>query len=373
MAKQSKSLPDAAVVESVLRTGWRVVGPLDGEPTVRERRANESGQSSVWRTDHVEKKAGVLKVARGPTQVARVRREIAILRRIPHPAIVPIVDADVECEPPWLITAQGRPLVEVWDPTLMSNDDRFLRAQRMILHLADGLDLAHKNDVVHRDIKPENVVLMRPDADDSAALIDFGIAHDAQAVRLTEAGGRAVANQFAAPPEAYYGPMANPPPWWDCLGLAWLWGWLISDEGREPKGGRYHWKYQPLMPHPRSESVRALIAACSNERTAPESISGFLELARNLGIGAKPTGAQRVRTAFTEAANQHTAALAAKLLAENQRREEVSSCSGALRHLRTRRSRSRSDRARRECSRGQGSRRRDVREHLDLRSVERPR
>jgi hypothetical protein len=84
------------------------------------------------------------------------------------------------------------------------------------------------------------------------------------------------------------------------------------------------------MQHPRSESVRALIAACSNERTAPESIAAFLELAQRLGIGGKPSGAQRVRTAFTDAANQHAAAVAQKLLVEHQRREEVSSCTGAL-------------------------------------------
>lgn len=84
------------------------------------------------------------------------------------------------------------------------------------------------------------------------------------------------------------------------------------------------------MAHPRSESVRALIAACSNERTAPESIRGFLELATRLGVGAAPTGAQRTRTRFTDAANQHTAAVAAKLLAAHQRREEVSSCTNAL-------------------------------------------
>ena len=284
----------------------------------------------MWRAAHTEKKAGILKVARGPTQIARVRREIEILRRLSHPAIVPIVDADVECDPPWLITAEGVPLVDVWDSASMTHDERFLRAQRMILHLAGGLDLAHKNGIVHRDVKPENVVLMRPHAEDTAALIDFGIAHDAQAVRLTEVGGRAVANQFAAPPEAYYGPLTNPPPWWDCLGLGWLWGWLISDEGREPKGGRYHWKYQPLMPHPRSESVRALIAVCSDERTAPETITGFLELAARLGIGGRPSGAERSRTAFTDAANQHAAAVAQKLLVEHQRREEVEGCTRAL-------------------------------------------
>src|SRR5688572_12812558 len=111
MAKQSKSAPEMSVVDALARTGWRVLAPLEGKPSVQERRANESGQSSVWRTEHADKKAGVLKVARGKTQVDRVRREIQILRRISHPAIVPIVDADVDCEPPWLITAEGVPLV----------------------------------------------------------------------------------------------------------------------------------------------------------------------------------------------------------------------------------------------------------------------
>jgi hypothetical protein len=133
MAKQSKGLPETSVVDAAQRSGWRVLAPLDGKPSAQERRANESGQSSVWRADHAEKKTGVLKVASGRTQVARVRREIEILRRISHLAIVPILDADVKCEPPWLITAEGVPLAEVWDPASMTNEDRFLRAQRLIL------------------------------------------------------------------------------------------------------------------------------------------------------------------------------------------------------------------------------------------------
>ena len=42
------------------------------------------------------------------------------------------------------------------------------------------------------------------------------------------------------------------------------------------------------------------------------------------------SGAERVRTAFTEAANQHAAAVVQKLLAEHQRREAIASCVGAL-------------------------------------------
>jgi hypothetical protein len=101
-------------------------------------------------------------------------------------------------------------------------------------------------------------------------------------------------------------------------------------EGPNPKGNRYHWKYQPLMEHPRADSVRALIAVCSNETTAPQDIPQFLALATQLGIGSTPTGTRRSTTAFSEAANQHTAAVARKLMVEQKRREEIEGCAQPL-------------------------------------------
>ena len=56
------------------------------------------------------------------------------------------------------------------------------RAVRITLGICDALDYIHSHGVVHRDLKPENIMV---DADDNIKLIDFGIAGNEGARRLT--------------------------------------------------------------------------------------------------------------------------------------------------------------------------------------------
>ena len=56
------------------------------------------------------------------------------------------------------------------------------RAVRIAIAICDALDYIHRNGVVHRDLKPENIML---DEEDRVKLIDFGIAGQAGARRLT--------------------------------------------------------------------------------------------------------------------------------------------------------------------------------------------
>ena len=58
------------------------------------------------------------------------------------------------------------------------------RALRIAIGILDALDYIHANGVVHRDLKPENIMV---DEHDNVKLIDFGIASDAGARRLTYA------------------------------------------------------------------------------------------------------------------------------------------------------------------------------------------
>jgi serine/threonine-protein kinase len=58
------------------------------------------------------------------------------------------------------------------------------RAIRIAIEVLDALDYIHANGVVHRDLKPENIMV---DENDNIKLIDFGIAGDSAARRLTYA------------------------------------------------------------------------------------------------------------------------------------------------------------------------------------------
>ena len=59
------------------------------------------------------------------------------------------------------------------------------RAVAVIEQLASAVHAAHQAGLVHRDIKPSNTLLT---GDEFVYLIDFGIAHDATATKLTNAG-----------------------------------------------------------------------------------------------------------------------------------------------------------------------------------------
>jgi len=75
---------------------------------------------------------------------------------------------------------QGRLLRQIMDESRLPHD----RAIRIAIGVLHALGYIHANGVVHRDLKPENIMV---DENDNIKLIDFGIASDAAARRLTYA------------------------------------------------------------------------------------------------------------------------------------------------------------------------------------------
>ncbi len=75
---------------------------------------------------------------------------------------------------------EGRLLRNILHESRISHE----RAIHIALAVLDALEYIHDNGVVHRDLKPENIMV---DEHDNIKLIDFGIAGDATARRLTYA------------------------------------------------------------------------------------------------------------------------------------------------------------------------------------------
>lgn len=122
-------------------------------------------------------------IAYDPDARARLEREVDTLSRIRDERVAAVIDADIFGERPYLVTryVDGPSLDEVVAETGPLVGDDLLRLGQ---GLVGALDAIHAVGVVHRDLKPGNVLL----EDGEPVVIDFGIAHVADDVRLTSVG-----------------------------------------------------------------------------------------------------------------------------------------------------------------------------------------
>lgn len=156
-----------------------------------ESRLGRGGMGSVYRATRGGRTAAVKVLARGLDGEAgnRFRRESALLRRMDHPAIVSVFDDGIDGDAGFFVME----LVEGEDLRVRLERGRMpLEEIRVVFpRILDALSHAHSRGVIHRDLKPANVV----QAPDGAKLVDFGIAQDDSATRLT--GTAAVIGTFA--------------------------------------------------------------------------------------------------------------------------------------------------------------------------------
>jgi serine/threonine-protein kinase len=129
----------------------------------------------------------------------RFLREIAIVARLSHPHIVPLIDSG---------DAGG--MLYYVSPYVSGGSlrDRIVREQRLpvgdALRIAEeigtALDYAHRGGFVHRDVKPENILFN----DGQAVLADFGVARACTATPglVTEAGMALGTPAYMSPEQA---------------------------------------------------------------------------------------------------------------------------------------------------------------------------
>lgn len=116
---------------------------------------------------------------------ARVVREAQLTGRLgDHPNVITVYDTGEHEGLPYLVL-RALPGGSLADLLRRGPGPSIADAIRLGREIAAALAHAHAHDVVHRDVKPDNVWLA---ADGSAALGDFGIAHQLGLERLTAEG-----------------------------------------------------------------------------------------------------------------------------------------------------------------------------------------
>ncbi len=123
-------------------------------------------------------------LATRPGYEQRFRREAQTAAKLTEPHIIPIHDTGEFDGQLYLVM----PIVDGIELGELLERDGPMSPQRavhIVDQLAAALDAAHAAGLVHRDIKPSNALIT---ARDFAYLIDFGIAHDSTATKLTSTG-----------------------------------------------------------------------------------------------------------------------------------------------------------------------------------------
>ncbi|KGN36610.1 serine/threonine protein kinase [Knoellia subterranea] len=165
-------------------------------------------------------------VAHDPAARARLSREVETLSRIRSPRVAPVIDADIEGERPYIVTryVPGPPLDDVVSASGPLGAEDLNRLGR---GLAEALDVIHDSDVIHRDLKPGNVLIV----DGDPVVIDFGIAHVTDDIRLTMTGLVMGTPGYLAPEVVEGEPVSTATDWW-----GWAATLAYAASGRPPFG-----------------------------------------------------------------------------------------------------------------------------------------
>jgi serine/threonine-protein kinase len=146
-----------------------------------------SGMASIYRAIDVrDNRTVALKIPHpdleaDPILSDRFKREAGIGEKLNHPNVMRVFGGEGRSRVYMVMEwCQGRLLRQIMDEGRLSHD----RAIRVAIGVLEALDYIHANGVVHRDLKPENIMV---DEEDNIKLIDFGIASDSAARRLTYA------------------------------------------------------------------------------------------------------------------------------------------------------------------------------------------
>lgn len=165
-------------------------------------------------------------VAYDPEARWRLEREVDTLGRITSERVAAVIDSDIAGARPYLVTRY------VAGPSLddVVLDEGPLTPPELVRvghGLVEALEAIHGVGVVHRDLKPANVLL----EDGEPVVIDFGIAHIADDLRLTSSGLVMGTPGYLSPEVIGGSPVTQATDWW-----GWAATLAYAASGRPPFG-----------------------------------------------------------------------------------------------------------------------------------------
>jgi serine/threonine protein kinase len=195
--------------------------PATDDPLVGQTIANKfriidvlgtGGYSTVYRAVHLALERPVaFKLLRSDLvaskeRIARFEQEAKLASSLKHRNICAVYDCGMlETGQPYLVMEhlEGRSLARALEQSHRQNQDGPMPgALSLIKQIAAGLRSAHDKGIVHRDLKPANIMLVKDENEETAKIIDFGIAKlfgSTESEQLTASGASLGTPSYMSP------------------------------------------------------------------------------------------------------------------------------------------------------------------------------
>jgi serine/threonine-protein kinase len=262
-----------------------MVGSLVLNRFLIERRIGSGGFGVVYEAwdGRLERPVAVKAIEQRGEAGRRVLREAQAAARLNHPGIVTLYELGEEDGNALLVTelVEGSTLARLSNAGELSDRE----IGEIGADLCEALDHAHSRGVVHRDIKPQNVQVLS-DTEVRAKLMDFGVAHLADAAALTAAGDVVGTLAYMSPEQAE-GRQAGPEADVYSLALTLYECWSGENPHRRATpaataraiGGRHRSlrRLRPDLPRELTDTVDACLSSRPNHRPSLEELGTAIE------------------------------------------------------------------------------------------------
>jgi serine/threonine protein kinase len=146
------------------------------------RKIGEGGMGTVYLAEQVSVGRKVaLKLLQGSYAsdddfISRFRREAQLAASLNHRNIVTIYDFDQGNDGTLFIAMEYLAGEKLSDVIRRDGPLDIVRAVRLGIQIAEGLNAAHRAGIIHRDIKSDNIMIVDDDCREDVKIMDFGIA-----------------------------------------------------------------------------------------------------------------------------------------------------------------------------------------------------